>query len=713
MSILALTGLVNFTTSLFAGIFILIKNPRETTSRLFFMVNISISLYSLGYFFWQISSTIATATTWFHVLTIGIILIQITFLHFVFSFTEILEKKRKEIFVYYLINATFIVLSVVPGFFYNLEPRFNLGYWPVARPIFHIYLVFWTWQCVYGLYWLIKGVMKFSGIRSEQIKFIIISAIIGFIGGASNWFIWYKINIPPYANILISIYVGIFLFAIIRHGFLNIRIVLTHASLFVVLYSIILVVPLIIAQFTGYGIIPFLILFILAIFGNFFYRYLQQKADELLSARQNQYNSLLYNASQSIVRERNLERVLRIIVIGIKRLLKVSYVKLYLDDPESSSYKLRSMLPREQDVIFSEYNYEDPVIEIIKDYKRAITGLEIKRYTTFESDDIILIVPFIIDDHLLGFVAIGDHDKKMTFSIDELKLSEIMAYHASLAIENCLYVSEIKDVQEKLFLAEKKSFIAGMAEGVAHQINNRLNYFSLSSAELNMIIDQFAKQYPQLSLENPVKNMITTIKNIGDNLIENVRRTSNIIRGVINYSNIAKEDSKIIGISFKDLVDEALNLVRINHDTDTIPVQIEIKSSVPVFGIKSQLIEVLFNLLDNSYDSIEMKSNYLKSIKSDILFNPFIKITITGYNKTHSSIELEDNGIGIKDEDKNKIFAPYYSSKSTALSKLNSGLGMYSVNRIIEENHSGKIWFNSTYMEGTTFYIRLPIPDNH
>jgi len=230
MSILALTGLVNFTTSLFAGIFILIKNPRETSSRLFFMVNISISLYSLGYFFWQISSNTATATMWFHVLTIGIILIQITFLHFVFSFTEILKDKRKEIIIYYLINAVFILFSIIPGFFYHLEPRFNLGYWPAARPVFHVYLAFWIWQCVYGLYWLIKGVMKFSGIKSEQIKFIIISAIIGFIGGASNWLIWYKINIPPYANILISIYVGIFLFAIIRHGFLNIRIVLTHAS---------------------------------------------------------------------------------------------------------------------------------------------------------------------------------------------------------------------------------------------------------------------------------------------------------------------------------------------------------------------------------------------------------------------------------------------------------------------------------------------------
>ena len=374
MSFLAFTGLLNFIHSFFAGIFIVFKNPRNSLNRLAFLVNACIALYSFAYFFWQLQSSISLAAAWFKVLIVGIILIQVAFLHFVFSFTEILNKRKTELFFYYAVNMAFIILNFTTGFFYNLEPRFNIGYWPDPNPFFHVYLIFWLWQCVYGLFWLLKGLNKFSGLKREQLKYIILSAIVGFIGGASNWPVWYSINFPPYTNILITLYVIILFYAIIRHRLLNIRIMLTHASIFIILYTCILAVPLVIAHITGYGLISFLVLFIMAAAGNIIYRFLQQKADLLINSRQNEYYQLLFEASQNIVRERNLERLLRTIVIGVKRILKVDFVKIYLHDQNSSSFKLRAKIPRNIASAPEEFLNDEPVIDIIKEAGSVLSG---------------------------------------------------------------------------------------------------------------------------------------------------------------------------------------------------------------------------------------------------------------------------------------------------------------------------------------------------
>jgi len=73
---------------------------------------------------------------------------------------------------------------------------------------------------------------------------------------------------------------------------------------------------------------------------------------------------------------------------------------------------------------------------------------------------------------------------------------------------------------------------------------------------------------------------------------------------------------------------------------------------------------------------------------------------------TKYRIEISDNGSGIKDEAKSKIFAPFFTTKSSY--KSGTGIGMYVVRRIVEENHKGRIWFESAHMQGTKFIIELP-----
>ena len=69
-------------------------------------------------------------------------------------------------------------------------------------------------------------------------------------------------------------------------------------------------------------------------------------------------------------------------------------------------------------------------------------------------------------------------------------------------------------------------------------------------------------------------------------------------------------------------------------------------------------------------------------------------------------IIVEDNGIGIQEQDKEKIFTPFFTTKLS--SKKGTGLGLYVIQRLIEENHKGKVVYESKYKQGTTVHLTLP-----
>jgi len=74
-------------------------------------------------------------------------------------------------------------------------------------------------------------------------------------------------------------------------------------------------------------------------------------------------------------------------------------------------------------------------------------------------------------------------------------------------------------------------------------------------------------------------------------------------------------------------------------------------------------------------------------------------------------ISILDNGMGIKDEDLDKLFTPFFTTKISA--KKGTGLGLYVIQKIIEDNHKGKVAMSSEYMQGTLTTVYLPIVGKH
>jgi signal transduction histidine kinase len=122
---------------------------------------------------------------------------------------------------------------------------------------------------------------------------------------------------------------------------------------------------------------------------------------------------------------------------------------------------------------------------------------------------------------------------------------------------------------------------------------------------------------------------------------------------------------------------------------------------------------VCFNCIDNAFEAVIEKEQHLQNpLLNDIdkkePFIPEIKVSLKYLiDKNKYQITIKDNGIGIKPENKAKIFSAFFTTKPS--SKSGSGIGSYVARRMVVEAHDGDISFESKYGEGTIFTITLPL----
>ncbi len=220
MTLLGLTGLINLIASFSLATLVWIKKPGDRVARSYARLDFAVGFFSLFYFLWQIVPH-SFAGAAFKGLFVGIILINQTYLTFVTALTrrENENLDRTVRIVSTILNLIFVSLLFRNKIYGHIEPRFGLGLWPVPTRIFVWYLIVWHLQCFYGFSWLIY----FHRNKPSKIfPLVIVACAIGYIGGASNWLMWFSVNFPPYLNGLIAVYVGMIAYAILKHRLMDI-----------------------------------------------------------------------------------------------------------------------------------------------------------------------------------------------------------------------------------------------------------------------------------------------------------------------------------------------------------------------------------------------------------------------------------------------------------------------------------------------------------
>lgn len=238
-------------------------------------------------------------------------------------------------------------------------------------------------------------------------------------------------------------------------------------------------------------------------------------------------------------------------------------------------------------------------------------------------------------------------------------------------------VSRLKELRSELAAAEREAAWKEMAQQVAHEIKNPLTPMKLNVQHLKRQLSA-EKQDPEQLRAN--------IEKITQNLIDQIQSLNNIASDFSKFSKPINED--FVEIPVNEIIESVAELYQ--HDENvTICRELTSRNAI-VFGVRDELKRAVINLVKNAFEATHNEG----------------EIRLRTYVKDRSIfIEIEDNGQGIPEEDKSRIFVPNFSTKSSG-----TGLGLAITKKIIEA-HKGSITFASIEGEGTTFIIKLPTPD--
>ena len=239
-------------------------------------------------------------------------------------------------------------------------------------------------------------------------------------------------------------------------------------------------------------------------------------------------------------------------------------------------------------------------------------------------------------------------------------------------------ISLLEESALKLAKSERESAWREMAKQVAHEIKNPLTPMRLSIQHLERSLDPNSPAFKK------------DLANFSKKLIQQIDTLTSIANEFSRFAQMPKLQMNKADI--KDIINTTIELYK---DVNHLKFNFDYTHLEDAFinGDKEQLIRVFNNLVNNAIQAIPDEKNGIINIE--------LKKVTSNY-----LITIVDNGSGMSDEIKGKIFEPNFTTKSTG-----AGLGLAMVKQIID-SHKGKISFVSTLGKGTSFFIEFPILEN-
>ena len=266
---------------------------------------------------------------------------------------------------------------------------------------------------------------------------------------------------------------------------------------------------------------------------------------------------------------------------------------------------------------------------------------------------------------------------------------------------------EILETQKQLILQEKMASLGQMTAGMAHELKNPLNFinnFSQGSIEL---VDEIQFEMEESSGQEGrggIKGGLSLLKKNLESIYKNGVRMDKIVLGMLNHSNISPDER--VSVNINQLVDESVELAFFSfkgrYPSFDFQVVRDYKDEQLMASVyPNELRKSLVNIFDNACYAIHKKAQ-----TSDQGYQPTIKLTLES-QKNHLQIRIRDNGTGIAQENREKIFTPFYTTKATGTG--NIGLGLSIAYDVIVKGHQGRFTLESEPGSFTAFLIELPM----
>jgi signal transduction histidine kinase len=263
-------------------------------------------------------------------------------------------------------------------------------------------------------------------------------------------------------------------------------------------------------------------------------------------------------------------------------------------------------------------------------------------------------------------------------------------------------LTELKAAQTKLIQTEKMASLGELTAGIAHEIQNPLNFVNNFSEVSIELLQELKEEAEAGNTEDVMAIAYDLTQNLGK-INHHGKRADSIVKGMLEHSRVGTGEKQLTNINV--MADEFLKLsyhgLRAKDKSFNAELTMKFDEQLPKINIAQQDIgRVLLNLFNNAFYAVNQKQ---KTEAAD--YKPEVSVS-TSIEKSNLVIKVKDNGKGIPDAIKDKIMQPFFTTKPTGEG---TGLGLSLSYDIVVKGHGGSISVDTKEGEGSEFIITLPL----
>ena len=720
--------LTGISCTVMAGL-VYLTNRTQRANQLWAVFCLAVSVWGFGALLIGLTRDADVALVWWRVANLGAVLIPVLFYHFVAVFTG--APRRKNLRVCYVITALFAIADLTPWFVAHVRYAFNEFYYHSPPTILYpTFVVFFMALVLLGH----RDLWRFAkqappGASRTYAGWLLFGTSVGFLGGGTCFLPVFGIDLYPYGNFMAPLFPLIMTYGILRYRLIDVDLAVVKGSSFLLIYAVVAGLPFVLgwryrvlwqaALGSFWWVAPVVLMGLLASLAPWLYIAIQKQAETKLLGDRRGYQRILWQASQGMTQIRDLQRLLRLVVHVITKTVGLTNASIFLEDVQEEVFILRTSRYASRASSLDRLLKTDPLIVLLNETRQPLVLEKLKlesvessarnghlrllsgALTQMKQLQAAAMVPSFAQDRLVGFVVLGTRRTGQGFSDEDVVMFSTLANQSALAIENARFYEEDRQRQAALFHAATLASLGTMASSMGHQVNNRFNVVSVIASTQKLKL----KELLQRSIQEPEamrKALVDCLEQF-DSLQEEAVRGGQIFTAIRKIARPSTEGHKRLAI--KAAIQAGIDIVQYKVRFDRLDFQLTVPSDLPeIMGDVAQLGECFLNLIDNSNDAIKIKEERLhpEGYRGKITV---VARAVTEGKKPWIVVDVSDNGIGMTDKERERLFIPFFTTKATA--EKGTGLGLYVINKIIKA-HKGIIAVASTYEGGTTFTIRLP-----